>query len=647
MSDQQAHKIYEFADFRLLPGEGLLLRNNQPVPLSPKVFETLLFLIERRGHLVLKSELLDNVWTDAFVEENAVSKSVWSIRNALQEDSKNPQFIQTVPKRGYRFVGEVREVSANAAELATSDVVPRASVSPYRTSRRFRWILAIAAIGVIAVIALWSAGFGGLQKPAERLSKRSLAVMPFDNASDDPAIEYLVDGVNKTLIADLTRVEQLEVKSLTAELLKSENRDPNYIGEQLMVDSVLSGSVSLSGDQIRIYLQLVEAKTGRTLWAKPYEGDKNNIQGLQKQVAREFARDIRVTLSATDRERLSISRRAVPEAYDHYLRARYYANLQNEQDQLTAIAEFEQAVQIDPEFATAHAELALAYIWKDFSFFPGHPELAEKASMAMERSLQLDPNLPMGYLARGRLLWTPVANFQHEKAARDYRTALDLDLKLDEAWNQLAMVYTHIGALDEALRAARTAVEINPNNHLLSLRLGQTLNSQTNYAEALAVLQSIQRSVHPQMIGHQTAWALLNLGRTDEASAEIDQLLKDHPEDKGGTFASVKAVLAVRAGDHHAAENWIRQALEKGKDKGYGHFHHTAYTIGCAYALMNKPDEALKYLEMAASTGFPCYPSYEKDPNLNSLRQDPRFIAFMEKLEQQWKDNMSRVVAPI
>jgi tetratricopeptide (TPR) repeat protein len=160
------------------------------------------------------------------------------------------------------------------------------------------------------------------------------------------------------------------------------------------------------------------------------------------------------------------------------------------------------------------------------------------------------------------------------------------------------------------------------------------LNSQTKYEEALIVLRGIPDEVHPSVVGHQTAWALFNLGRKDEASEKLQRLLKDH-SDIGGTFASLEAVIAASAGRDDDAEELIKQAIEKGK--GFGHFHHTAYTIACAYALMNKRGEAIKWLEEAAETGFPCYPLFEKDANLDNLREDPRFATFLSKSKTQWE----------
>jgi len=291
-------------------------------------------------------------------------------------------------------------------------------------------------------------------------------------------------------------------------------------------------------------------------------------------------------------------------------------------------------VATDPTFAAAYAELAQAYVWKLFLFAPGDRQWEEKAFVATEKAIALDPNSAVAHLARGRLLWTPANHFPHEKAIREYRHALTLNPSLDEARNQLALVYCHIGAFDEALQESQKAINTNPNNNLAQLRIGQTLNFQGKYEQALSVLRAVPQDANPALVGYQIAWALFNLGRKEEASATLEQLLRDYPEDSGGLFTSLQAVLAVSAGQERTAEDKIKSAIERGK--GFGHFHHTAYHIACAYALMNKREQAIKWLQAAAEDGFPCYPLFEKDSNLDNLRQDARFVAFMAKLREQW-----------
>ncbi len=218
---------------------------------------------------------------------------------------------------------------------------------------------------------------------------------------------------------------------------------------------------------------------------------------------------------------------------------------------------------------------------------------------------------------------------------QEYRRALALNPNLDEAQDQLAIVFGHVGLFDEALRELEKAVAINPSNALARFRIGQIFLYQGNHEQALTTLRSIPREANPALVGYHTAIALLHLGRSEEAAAMLEELLKNYPEDSGGLLTSVQALMAAVAGEEDAAERKIRNAIEKGK--GFGHFHHTAYNIACAYSLMNKPDQAIKWLQAAADSGFPCYPLFESDPYLDQLREDSRFTALMMRLKEQWK----------
>ena len=256
--------------------------------------------------------------------------------------------------------------------------------------------------------------------------------------------------------------------------------------------------------------------------------------------------------------------------------------------------------------------------------------------MEVEKALSLDKDSGVAHLALGRLLWTPANHFPHEKSIKEYRRALTLDPSLGEAQNQLAMVYNHIGALDQALQELQKAVTANPTNNLAQFRIGETLLWQGKYEQALTVLRESPREVNPPMVGGILAMTLLHLGRRDEATAIVEEFLKDYPGDTDvGLFTSIQALIAALAGDEKKAEAKIRSAIQKGK--GFGHFHHTAYNIACAYSMMKKAEEADYWLQAAANDGFPCYPLFENDPYLAHLRKDPRFIALMAKLKEQWE----------
>ena len=660
---RQACHIYEFGPFRLVPEERQLLRDNQPVPLTPKSFDLLVVLVENSGHLIEKGELLKRIWPDSFVEEANLSVNVSALRRALGEGPNEHQYVETVPRRGYRFVAgvkerwdngtesSIRELTESIRELTeedddsglvadgarqTSPPPPTAESRP-RVSFR-RWPLVLVGLLLISALLL-GLNAGGLR--ARLLGKgnpvriQSLAVLPLENLSRDTSQDYFADGMTEALITDLAKIGALRVMSRSSVVqYKGVHKPLPEIGRELNVDAVLTGSVVRSGEHVRIAVQLINAATEQNLWSESYERDLRDVLALQKEVARDIVGEIRIKLTPQEQGQFGGVRPINPEAYDHYLRGRFYLNRQNKADNEVAITALERAVATDPTFAAAYAELAQAYVWKLFLFAPGDRQWEEKAFVATEKAIALDPDSAVAHLARGRILWTPANHFPHEKAIREYRHALTLNPSLDEARNQLALVYCHIGAFDEALQESQKAITTNPNNNLAQLRIGQTLNFQGKYEQALSVLRTIPQDANPTLVGYQIAWALFNLGRKEEASATLEQLLRDYPEDSGGLFTSVQAVLAVSAGQARAAEDKIKSAIVRGK--GFGHFHHTAYHIACAYALMNKRDQAIKWLQAAAEDGFPCYPLFEKDSNLDNLRQDARFVAFMAKLREQW-----------
>ncbi len=299
-----------------------------------------------------------------------------------------------------------------------------------------------------------------------------------------------------------------------------------------------------------------------------------------------------------------------------------------------AVELLERAIQTDPNFAVAYSALARAYIVRFTYLAPQEGPWEQKALDAVEKALSLDPDLAEAHLARGFLLWTPSYHFPHERAVQEYHRALLLYPNLDEAHHQLSLVYLHIGLLDKALQELQTAVAINPSNALAQYRIGVTFLYQGRDEDALAVFHKFATATNPSFADYHAAWALFNLGRKEEAAALIKESLRRNPEDTGGVVHSVSAMLSAAAGDRRQAEDNIKDAEEKGK--GFIHFHHTAYDIACAYALMNKPEAAIGWLQKAAEDGLPCYPLFVRDHSLDRLRQDPRFITFMTKQREQW-----------
>ncbi|HEX7294688.1 MAG TPA: protein kinase, partial [Pyrinomonadaceae bacterium] len=488
---------------------------------------------------------------------------------------------------------------------------------------RKRLVISLAVLLALVMVAAFVYSRFSSQ-PASGPEFKSLAVLPLDNLSGDASQEYFADGMTDALITDFAKIGALRVISRPSVMqYKGAKKPVQEISRELNVDALLTGSVIRAGDKVRITVQLFSA-SGENLWADSYERDLRDTLALQRDVTQDIVGQIRIKLTPQEQGQFGKVGPVDPDAYDSYLKGKFYLNVQDRESNDAAITWLEKAVEKDPNFATAHAELAQAYVWKLFLFEPNNLELARNAYSETEKALNIDADSAVAHLSRGRLLWTPANHFPHADAIQEYKLALALNPNLDEARNQLALVYSHIGALDESLEQSRRAISTNPGNSLAKFRIGETLSFEGKYDDALQVLRSVPSGTNPELVGHQVVWTLFNLGRKDEAAATLEQLLKDYPEGNRGLLTGLQAILAASAGQRQVAEDKIQLAISRGK--GFGHFHHTAYYIACAYALMNKTDKAMQWLEATANDGFPCYPMFERDANLNNLRGDQRFV---------------------
>ena len=524
---------------------------------------------------------------------------------------------------------------------STEPVAKQLAPRNYDTVLTRSRLIVIAALALLVGIAVWAVWFRSRGTPLRAANGiKALAVLPIVNDSGDQSQDYFADGMTETFISGLAKVAALRVTSRSSVMpFKGSPKPLPEIARELGVDAIVEGSVRRTGNNLSVTVRLIEAANEQQLWNNTYNRDLRDVLTIQNEVTTSVAQAIQIKLTPQEQSRIARARPINPAAYDDFLHGRYYLNRQTKEDNESAIQALNRAVATDPEFAGGWAELAQAYVWKLFLFAPDEKDLHQKAFVAVEKALALDPELAEAYLARGRLLWTPANHFPHDRAIQEYRRALALNPSLDEARNQLALVLSHVGLLDEARAELDQALAANPSNNLARFRVGEVLLFQSKYEQALTALRNVPPDVNPSLVGHQIVYALFNLGRKEEAAATLEKFLKDYPADNRGLFTSLQAILAASAGQHREAEEKIEGAIQRGK--GFGHFHHTAYHIACAYAIMNRHEEALKWLESAANDGFPCYVLYEKDRNLDNLRQNVRFQALLAKLKQQWEHHKS------
>ncbi len=522
------------------------------------------------------------------------------------------------------LISAVRERQTAAPVILSRRRVGRAT--PGR-----RWGSVVAAVVVAGLLVSSAANRSGALLPG-RVSDRvqSLAVLPFTNLSADTLHAWYADGLTEALTTDLGRIRSLRVISHGSVMPFRETRKSSEeIGRALHVDGVVEGGVQQLEGRVRVDVRLVNAVTGYQLWADRFEEPMGNRFALEDRVAHGILAALSVPPSS------AASRTQNRAAYDAYLHAELRLWRENREDDSVAITWLEQAVARDPDFAAAQADLAWAYTMRANQFAPWDTAAVTRAGLAAERALRLDPDLAEAHFARGVLLSSVAGRFAPGPAIHEYRRALELNPNLARAHQNLGNIYLHRGLLDKAVEEFRATLAIDPANYGATRRLGIVRVYRGQYEEGLRQFREVPPESNQSLWNYQVAWGLLYLGREKEASDLMEQYLRAHPEDRGGVVTSTRAILEAKRGEATRAEADIRAAIEKGR--GFIHFHHTAYNIASVYALLGQPQRAMYWLRQATEGGWPCYPYYARDPNLDQIRSDPAFVAFMKQLKAQWE----------
>ena len=362
----EPHPTYKFGPFCVDTSKKLLWRDGEPVPLAPKVLETLLVLIAYRDRVVSKDELLDRVWEGAAVEEGGLTRNISILRKALGEKPDDHAYIVTAPGKGYRFVADVQH--SGVLEAGPDDFMPGSPRAvPGRRTRPALWFAFGGLAALVAAVLLYPFR----PRPAVE-AKRSpinmLAVLPMDNLSGDSTQDYFADGMTEALIGNLARIRALRIVSRTSVMrFKGDRRPLSQIAQALNVDAIVEGSVQRSSDRVRVSVQLIHAATDTQLWAREYERDLTDILKLQGEVARAIAGEIQVRLTAEERARLTSPGAVNPAAYLEYLLGQHYLWRLTEEDLTRAIEHFDRAIGLDASYAAAHAGLSHAWWWRGVS----------------------------------------------------------------------------------------------------------------------------------------------------------------------------------------------------------------------------------------------------------------------------------------
>jgi TolB-like protein/DNA-binding winged helix-turn-helix (wHTH) protein/Flp pilus assembly protein TadD len=518
----QVRDLYEFGPYRLDASARVLLRGGAVVPLTPKALEILAVLVRNRGELVSKEELMKAVWPDAFVEEGSLTQNISILRKVLGPDAEGGPYIETMAKRGYRFVAQARVVDRNGGEPALPGTAATAGPSA-APAQGPRW----RRRGVVAAVVILAAAGGAalyVRLGAHRSQVRSVAVLPLENHSGDPGQDYFADGLTEALIGDLAKIGTLRVVSRTSAMhYKKTTKLAPEIARELKVDALVEGSVVRSGDRVQIRVQLVRGSTDEHLWSESYEREVRDVPRLQSKVALAVAREIRAKLSPQEQVRLSGRRPVNRDAFDAYLRGRYSWNERTPAAIQAAIEHFRAAIQSDPAYAPAYAGLADCYNQLGTLIIGERPpsETRPIAVAAARKALEIDNGLAEAHAA---LAYTDLYNWNWAPAEQGFRKAIELN----PSYASARLWYAHYLAarrrFNEALQEVHTARDLDPLSPIITTQVGWICFLMGRNEEAIAGCRKVLESYPDYMWAHwQLGLAHTQQSRYDQAVATLER----------------------------------------------------------------------------------------------------------------------------
>jgi DNA-binding winged helix-turn-helix (wHTH) protein/TolB-like protein len=628
---EESLQIYEFGEFRLETGRRLLLRRDDraPVKLTSKALDLLLALVQRQGETLSKEELMGAVWPDAVVEENNLNQKISELRRALGERQGENRYIATVPRRGFRFVADVeaREADENGS-TPQETIVPAdreagdAGSPPSKRNRlRTAWIV-VAAFVVATVVtgAVLLARRGASKASAAQI--RVIAVLPFKPLLSEERNEALELGMADSLIVRLARVRNIEVRPLTAvRRFGGSEQDPLEAGRELGVDGVLDGSVHRSGERVRVTARFFDIRNGSELWAGQFDESFTDIFSVQDRISERVAQELALRLTPQDRDSLARRETNDPEAYELYLRGRFFMSGAEPQK---AIVLFEEAIRRDPAYARAHAGLADIYSRLPIAADIASREPSERARRAAGRALEIDGSLPEAHTALGWVAFYYEWDWKRSEAG--FRRALELAPDDFSARLGYAHLLSNTGRHEEALRQVDRARALDPLSPLAHSLKAQFLFSARRYEEAQEQLKST-------LSGNPTFWIAQVLSGREQARvgefAEAIRLFRRARESGGSTMALAFAGHAhALAGETAEAEAVLSEMVRLSESE-----YVPPYNLALIHLGLGRHAEAIQFLERGADERDARMVFLGIDPAWDALRSDPRFMVLLERLD--------------
>ena len=575
---------YAFGPFQLLPNERLLLRDGRPVALTPKVFDTLLVLVENSGRLLKKDELMKLIWPHATVEEGNLSQNIFVLRKTLGENPPAERYIVTIPLQGYRFIAPVREFRGNSETAVSNPQLLQSKYSPVT----------------------------------------SLAVLPFKLLGEEHDDRHLGAGIADALVTKLTRTGRIIVRPTTA-ILKyaAPDQDPLLAGREQSVDAVLDGVVQRVGSRIRVGVQLIRVDTQETLWGDQFEEQFTDIFALQDSISEQVARLLIPELSREERDLLFKNQTDNVEAYALYIKGRYFWNQRTEVSLKMALESAQEMIRLDPDFALAHILLADCYTVMGQYLYLAPNESFPKARAAAAAALKIDPSLAEAHasLAEVSLFY----DWDWSKAEEGYQQAIALNPHYASAHHWYAWFLLTQARYEEARASLHRARALDPGSLTINTVVGLPDYYEHQYSSAISQFQQVlQLDPNFPQTHYCLGIALVHEGLYEEAIASFKKILAiEYPQQ---TTALLCYTYGVMGNDASGRE--ILKRLNALAEKRYV----SPYLKAIAYTGLGEIDQAFDQLEKAFAERALWMVFLKVDPFLDRLREDQRFEEMLRRL---------------
>ncbi len=623
--------LVRFGMYEISLNSGELRKAGMRIKVQQQPIKVLEILLEHPGEVVTRDELRTRVWpNDSFGDfDQAVNIAIGKLRSALGDSADNPRFIETLPKRGYRFIAEVRTLDSappgKIAEPQVSDVSQRQPVKLPSTAKwrllPARWITIALAVVFASVLSFWL--YRTHRSPPPKI--RSLAVLPLENLSGDAQQDYFADGMTDQLITDLAQIRALRVISRTSVMAyKGERKALPQIARELNVDAVVEGTVLRSGDRVRITAQLIQAPADKNLWAETYEGNVRDTLVVQTKVAQAIAEQIRIELTPQEEAGLRNLKEVEPDAYENYLKGRYFWNKRTSDGLRKAIQYFTQAIAQDPTYAPAYSGLADSYaLAGDWQYgVMTTKEALPKAIAAARKAIELDGNLSEAHTSLAFCL--EGFNWDWQAADKEFRRAIELNPGYATGHHWYSWHLALLGKNDEALSEMRKAQNLDPLSLIINADLAELLLiSRLPDASIAQSRKTIEMDSGFAFAHNQLGQAYLAKSMFVEAISELQKAVQL----SGGSAVCVAnlARAYVASGSSDKAVELLNE-LKSRSSRGYPF----SSELAVVYTALGHKTQAIAWLEKGYQDRF--NPGVLLRPSFDPLRSDPRFKDLVQRI---------------